>query len=139
MTNRSSTNSASRSVIAVVAGLAVVVILSTLTDMVMHATGIIPPGAMWDPWDNALALGYRCLFTVAGGYLTARLAPHARMAHAVALGLIGTAIGIAGVIATAGLNLGPRWYPIALAASGLPCTWLGGLLNARQAPQEGLS
>jgi hypothetical protein len=133
MTNPSSTRSGFRSVIAVVAGLAAVVLLSTLTDMVMHATNIIPPGEMWDPWDNALALAYRCLFTVVGGYLTARLAPSAPMAHAVALGLIGTAIGIAGVVATAGLNLGPRWYPIALAASGLPCTWLGGLLNARRA------
>jgi protein-S-isoprenylcysteine O-methyltransferase Ste14 len=139
MTNPSSTSSASRSVIAVAAGLTAVVILSTLTDMVMHATGIIPPGAMWDPWDNALALAYRCLFTVAGGYLTARLAPSAPMAHVLALGLIGTAIGIAGVFATAGLNLGPRWYPIAVAASGLPCTWLGGLLNARRARLGGLS
>jgi hypothetical protein len=120
-----------RSFIAVLAGLLIVVILSIATDEVMHATGIIPPGAMWNPWHNALALAYRSIFTVAGGYATARLAPRARMTHVVILALIGTAAGIAGVIATAGMNLGPRWYPIALAVTAFPLTWAGGWLYLR--------
>src|SRR5882757_3318260 len=53
-----------RSVLAVIAGLAVVIIASTVTDEIMHATGIIPRGAMWDPWHNALALAYRCVITI---------------------------------------------------------------------------
>jgi hypothetical protein len=121
-----------RSVLAVLAGLVTVVLLSVVTDEIMHATGIIPRGAMWNPWHNALALAYRCVFTVAGGYVTARLAPAKPMTLVVILGLIGTAAGIAGVIATAGMNLGPRWYPIAIAVTGFPCVWLGGWIALRK-------
>ena len=37
----------------------------------------------------------------------------------------------AGVIATWNLGLGPHWYPIALAVTGLPLCWLGGALAVR--------
>lgn len=39
-----------------------------------------------------------------------------------------------GTAATIPMNLGPAWYPIALALSGLPTAWLGGrLFLGRQA------
>ena len=97
-----------RSFGAVSAGLLAVVLLSTLTDEIMHATGLIPRGPMWSPAHNTLALGYRCV-----------------------IGAIGTALATLGVFATAGLNWGPRWYPIALAVSALPTCWLGGWLQRR--------
>ena len=118
-----------RSIGAVLAGLVAVVLLSTLTDEIMHATGIIPRGPMWNPAHNALAFGYRCVIGIVGGYLTARLAPRNAMTHVVILGAIGTALATLGVFATAGLNWGPRWYPIALAVSALPTCWLGGWLQ----------
>jgi hypothetical protein len=121
-----------RSFGSVLAGFITVVLLSTLTDEIMHATGIIPRGAMWNPWHNALALAYRCVATVAGGYVTARLAPRAPMRHAVILGVLGPMAGIAGVLATWDMNLGPRWYPIAIAVTGFPCVWLGGWLQQRK-------
>lgn len=120
-----------RSIGAVLAGFATVVILSIATDEIMHATGIIPRGAMWNPWHNLLALAYRCAATVAGGWVTARLAPRNPIRHAVILGFIGTAAGIAGVMATWDMGLGPRWYPIAVAVTGFPCCLLGGWLRAR--------
>jgi hypothetical protein len=119
-------------VVAVVAGLATVVILSTITDEVMHTTGIIPRGAMWNPWHNALALAYRCVIGVAGGYVTALIAPRAKMTCVFVLALIGAAAAIAGVVVTAGMNLGPRWYPIALAVTAFPTVWLGGWLYLRR-------
>jgi hypothetical protein len=121
-----------RSIGSVLAGFVIVVLFSTLTDEIMHATGIIPRGAMWNPWHNALALAYRCVFTVLAGYATARLAPRNPMRHAAILGFLGTMAGIAGVIATADLNLGPRWYPIALAVTAFPMCWLGGWLQSRR-------
>ena len=121
-----------RNILAVIAGLATVVILSTATDEVMHATGIIPRGAMWNPWHNALALAYRCVIGVAGGYVTALIAPRAKMTCVVVLALIGTAAAIAGVVVTAGMNLGPRWYPIALAVTAFPTVWLGGWVYLRR-------
>jgi hypothetical protein len=65
---------------------------------------------------------------VLGSYITARLAPHAPMKHALILGGIGFVLSLAGAIGASGMNLGPMWYPIALVITTLPCTWLGGYL-----------
>ena len=64
---------------AVAAGFIVTALASTAADAVMHAAGIFPsaPRLMSDPL-FALAAAYRALFTVAGGYVTARLAPRFR-------------------------------------------------------------
>ncbi|MDB5455557.1 MAG: hypothetical protein JWP92_1142 [Caulobacter sp.] len=123
-----------RSVTAVLAGFIVVVLLSIGVDAVLHAAKVYPPPGepMNDPALNLLALAYRSVFTVLGGYVTARLAPDTPARHAFILGVIGTAVGTAGVIATWNLDLGPRWYPIALAVTGLPLTWLGGLWRRAQ-------
>ena len=122
-----------RSALAVFAGLFTVVALSTATDAVFHALKVYPTHgeAMHDPGLNALALSYRLVFTVLGGLVCARLAPSRPLRHAFILGVIGTAIGTAAVVATWNMGLGPRWYPIALAATGLPLTWLGGYLRVR--------
>jgi len=121
-----------RSIGAVVAGVIVVVVLSNLVDLVMHATGIIPDGPMWSPWHNALALAYRCIIAVGAGWVTARIAARKPVGHAIALGIVGTALGVLGVVATWNLNYGPHWYPIALAITALPCCWLGGRIAVRQ-------
>jgi hypothetical protein len=120
-----------RSVLAVLAGLVTIFVTHLGTDQLLHTLQVFPPWdqPMHDPGLNALALSYRIVFSILGCYVTARLAPRAPMAHALVLGLIGTALSVAGVVATADMNLGPRWYPIALAASALPCAWLGGLLH----------
>lgn len=121
-----------RSLFAVIAGFAVVVFFSNATDELMHSADIIPRGPMWNPWHNLLALAYRSLFAVLGGYVTAWLAPRTRMRHVVILAVIGAFGGITGVMATWGLGYGPRWYPIALAVTAFPLVWLGGCLYVRQ-------
>jgi hypothetical protein len=63
--------------------------------------------------------------------VAARLAPRAPLHHAFILGVLGLAAGTAGVLATWNLDLAPRWYPIALAASGPPLCWLGGWLATK--------
>ena len=122
-----------RSVVAVITGFATVVVLSIATDAVLHALKVYPPPeqGLHDPLLNLLALAYRSVFTVAGGWVTARLAPRAPLRHALILGVLGLVAGTAGVIASWNLNLGPHWYPIALAASGLPLCWLGGVLATK--------
>jgi hypothetical protein len=113
---------------AVLAGLVLVAVLSLGTDQVLHDTGVYPPMGqpMMSPWLNALALGYRFVFTVAAGYLTARLAPGAPMRHVWVLAMIGLALATLGAIATVPLRLSPAWMPITLALTALPLTWLGG-------------
>ncbi len=125
-----------RSAGAVAAGFFTVAALSLGTDQVLHVLGVYPPWGqpMFEASLNALALAYRSVFTVAGMYLTAALAPRAPLRHALIGGAIGTIIATAGVVATAPMNLGPAWYPVALAVTALPLAWLGGALyHARHA------
>ena len=119
---------------AVAAGFLVTAVASTAADAVMHAAGIFPgaPRLMSDPL-FALAAAYRALFTVAGGYVTARLAPDRPMRHAWVLAGIGLVAGLAGVVAyyvAGGADLGPAWYAISIPAEAIPCVWLGGRLGA---------
>jgi hypothetical protein len=124
-----------RSVAAVVAGLLAIVILSTATDMVLHATGVYPPAGQ--PMDDALfllATAYRIVYGVAGCYIAARLAPDRPMQHALVLGVVGVVVSIAGAVATwnRGPAFGPKWYPLAVIAIALPCAWAGGRLRVMQ-------
>ena len=121
-----------RSAAAVFLGFISVAVLSLTTDQVLHVLNVYPPWGepMWDPGLNLLALSYRILYTVLGGYITARLAPRSPMRHVAAVGILGTIAGSAGAIAAIRLaDLGPNWYPIAIAVTGFPCVWLGGVLN----------
>jgi di/tricarboxylate transporter len=82
------------------------------------------------PWMLMLALIYRCIYAVAGGYITATLAPNKPMLHAIILGVIGIVASAFGAIAA--WNLSAHWYPIALVITALPCTWLGGKLKTKK-------
>lgn len=128
-----------RSIGAVLAGFLAVAVLSLGTDQVLHMLDVYPPWgqAMFEPSLNVLALSYRVAFTIAGGYLTAMLAPHWPMRHVWTLGFIGLFFGTMGVIATMPMKLGPAWYPIAIALTALPCTWLGGVLHRSQSQLDG--
>ena len=119
-----------RSVLAIVAGIVAVIVLSLGTDELLHVLNVYPPWSqrMSDPLFG-LATAYRLVFSVVGGYITARLAPRAPLRHALILGIVGLVPGVAGVmVAIAKPELGPLWYPIALAVTGLPCAWLGGTI-----------
>ncbi len=123
-------SSVGRSVAAVFLGFLAVVVLSLATDQLFHVLEVYPPWGepMWSPALNLLALTYRTIYTVFAGYLTARLAPHAPMRHVAILGVLGLIGGTAGVITALSIELGPTWYPIALAVTAFPSVWLGGRL-----------
>ena len=120
-----------RSTAAVIAAIVANVLLTTVTDQLFHLLGVYPPWGqpMFDPGDNALALGYRLVYGVLGGWLAARLAPHAPMRHALVYGAVGFVLSALGaVVAITSFDLGPDWYPLLLVATALPCAWLGGRL-----------
>ena len=75
-----------------------------------------------------LASSYRLALSIAGAYLTARLAPDRPMRHAWILGFVGVCLGTIGLVATWNLGLGPRWYPISLVVLAIPQCWAGGKL-----------
>ena len=127
MTSRSS--QPWRRAAAVLAGFLSLAALSLTTDEVLHILKVYPPwGPLRAPGLNALALSYRLVYGVVGGYVTARFAPYAPMHHAVILGLVGFTLSAVGAIVTIPLNLGPAWYPIALVLTALPTSAAGGVL-----------
>ena len=126
-----------KSIWAVVAGVLVTLVVTTVVDILLHVTGVFP--GMNQPLDDALALlatSYRIVIGIGAAWLTARLAPQKPMKHAMILGSVGVVLAIAGVVATWNLGLGPRWYPISLAVLALPQSWVGGWIYERQAANK---
>ena len=117
-----------RSILAVFAGFVVVVALSLGTDEIFHLLNVYPPWGvpMYAAGLNLLALAYRSAFTFLGGYITARLAPRSPMQHVVVGCGIGLVLGALGVVAATTADLGPIWYPVAVAVTGPIFNWLGG-------------
>ena len=121
-----------KSIWAVVAGVLTIIIVTTLVDILLHVAHVYPP--MDQPLTDALALlasVYRLVISVAGAYLTARLAPNRPMRHALILGYVGVGLGLLGAVATWNLGLGPHWYPVSLVVAAVPQCWLGGRLYER--------
>jgi peptidoglycan/LPS O-acetylase OafA/YrhL len=123
-----------RSVGAVLAGFVATAVLSLGADALMHATGVFPP------WGQTMSDGlyvwatvYRVVFTVFGGFVTARVAARTPMTHVVVLGVVGVIAATAGTLATwnQGPEFGPKWYPLLLVVTALPCVWIGGVLAGR--------
>jgi len=130
-----SSGTVGRSIGAVVAGIVVGVVLTTITDVVLHAVGVFPPwGQPVSEGPLMLATAYRIVFGVVGSYVVARLAPDRPMRHAIIAGFIGFVVSIAGAVVTwnKGPAFGPHWYPLALIVTALPCAWLGGWMRERQ-------
>jgi len=113
-----------RSIAALLIGMAAGIALTIATDLVLHALHVFPS------WDQrvpdgllALATAYRTVYSIAGSYVIARLAPYKPMQHALVAGAIGTIVSLAGAVATwnGGPAYEPHWYPIALVVLALPC------------------
>jgi hypothetical protein len=116
-----------KSIGAVAAGVLFIVVTSILVDVVLHVAGVYPP--MDQPINDRLALlamAYRLVLSVAGAWLTARLAPARPMQHALILGVVGLVLGLVGAVGTWNAGLGPRWYAIGLAVLAIPQCWAGG-------------
>ena len=120
-----------QSVLAVLAGWVAVVALSLGMDHLLQMLKVYPGWGQpsFDPGLNLLALSYRCLYAVLGSFIAAKLAPRHPMQHAMILGAIGFLLSLVGAAVAIQNRFGPAWYPLALAASALPCAWLGGILG----------
>ena len=118
-----------KSIGAVFAGLIFIVITHTATDAILKGAGVLPKDNFFVGTGLILiVIGYRAVFSFIGCYLTAKLAPHKPMKHALILGLIGLVSSLVGAIVAA--DLGPAWYGWTLAVISLPIAWLGGKLHS---------
>jgi peptidoglycan/LPS O-acetylase OafA/YrhL len=115
-----------RSIWAVVAGVLFIIVVTTIVDVLLHLAGVYGP--MEQPLDDTRALiatSYRIVISVAGGWLTARLAPQRPMKHAIILGVVGVVLGLIGAAVTWNRNMGPHWYGLALVVLAIPQCWAG--------------
>lgn len=122
-----------RSIVALFAGFAVGVVLSVGTDVGLHKLGLAP--ALNQVWSNHLLLfatAYRTVYSVTASYVVARLAPNRPMGHALVGGAVGFVLSTLGAVAAWNSNLGPHWYPVALAVIALPTAWIGGKMRLIQ-------
>jgi hypothetical protein len=122
-----------KSFLAVLAGLILVLVVTTLVDVVMFFLPVFPLPQNMTAIHWLIAVGYRFAIGIFGCWLAARLAPSRPMVHALALGAIGLALAIAGaaIMWNRGENAGPHWYAVTVAAIALPCAWIGGKLHSR--------
>ena len=119
-----------KSIWAVAAGFLAVFILSLGTDQILHMSGVYPAwGVIMSNGLFALATSYRIIYTILGGFITAKLAPSKPMKHVWILAGIGLVMSVLGVVAAMTTELGPLWYPIMLLVTSVPCVWLGGKLR----------
>jgi hypothetical protein len=130
-----------RSILSIVAGAVFIFVVTTLVDIVLYVNGIYPHTDQ--PLSAALvvlATSYRIIIGIMGAWLTAKLAPHKPMKHALILGCIGMALGVIGIAVSWGKEIGPTWYPIAVALLAIPQSWIGGrlfeILSARKSKQD---
>ena len=132
MSPASSQRQLGRSILAVIAGMALGIAVTLATDIVLRRLGVLPVIGQRVP-DRVLisVTGYRVVYGVLASYLIAYLAPYRPIAHAMVGGAFGFVASLAGAIATwnAGPAYGPHWYPVALIVLALPQSWLGGWLR----------
>ena len=130
-----SSPAAMRSVLALAAGFVVIAGLSSGVDALLWT---LFPDA-YDA-DRRLTSAPLLLLTqalvgacaVAGCTLAGRLAPGRPMHHALILGALGLAAGVAGSLAL--WSTAPVWYHVLGWALVLPCAWLGGRISERTRP-----
>lgn len=124
-----------KNTVAVICGFLAVAILSTLTDAALEAVGIFPSISYQMKYGMsasllALALLYRTLFAILGGYLTARVSSTKPMRNVLILAIIGTILGTLGTIANwSKTTPGTEWYPILLIPLSFFGVWFGGNLK----------
>jgi len=125
-----------RSVVSIVAGLVVIFVLSYAVDYALESAGVLARGAALPLYGSqglvAFILAYRILFSVAGCYVTARLAPRRPLQHALVLGAIGVVLSTGGALVGIQKHLGPAWYLWGLVTAALPAAWAGGRIAELQ-------
>lgn len=119
-----------RSLLAFVAAIAVASILSYGTDALLVAAGIMEANIATNSVGIiVLVVIYRTIYSVAGAFVLAKLAPSRPMTHAIALGVFGALGSLAAGFSMPGIA--SLWYAVALAVLALPSAWLGAKLAIR--------
>jgi len=126
-----------RSILAVLAGIAVGIVLSLGTDWSLRVIGLVPPHN--ERWPNQLLLFaavYRAIYGVIASYVIARLAPNRPMGHSLLAGALGMLVSTLGAAAAWNATVGQHWYEVALVLTALPTAWIGAKLRLMKFRRE---
>lgn len=122
-----------RSILALLAGIAVGIVLSIGTDWSLTRMGLAPPQSeRWPDQLLLLAATYRSIYGILAGYIIARLAPNRPMGHALLAGALGTVVSALGGIAAWNSTAGQHWYVVTLVLTALPTAWAGAKIRLMQ-------
>lgn len=125
--------------ISIIIGIVAVVSLTTLIDAAMYGLRIFPTlGNPLSDRQALVALGYRIVIGLLGGYLTARLSTRQPLKHSLILGTVGFVVGGLGALTLGDKAPGPVWYGVAVAVLALPQCWLGALIYLQLQKQRKL-
>lgn len=122
-----------RSILAVVTGFLLIALLSFGTDYAIRA-------AMPDLFNGegrttsltvlVLTIGYVGLYATIGCYLTARMAPHHPMRHALVLGALGLVFNVIGTWVA--WSTAPVWYHAVSLGLVMVWAWTGGRMREQE-------
>ncbi|MGA9997559.1 MAG: hypothetical protein WBP93_19240 [Pyrinomonadaceae bacterium] len=129
-----------RSILSIIAGFILICVLAFGADAVVRAVmpGLsISTGRVDSVPVLLFVIAYVFVFAVFGCYITARLAPHSPMKHALILGLLGLVFNIVGAIMM--WHTAPAWFHIVSLILVMPAAWLGGRLREAQLRQMQLA
>ncbi len=134
-----------RSVLAVLAGIAVLTVTSfaiemALNPLLMRAFPDSLPGPealSANPWVRALTFTYGWICVAAGGYITALVARRRPVTHAAVLGLIQAGLTILAMLSPVA-NHASRLQWIVIAILSIPAAIAGGVVYKGRKPNDGL-
>ncbi len=120
-----------RRLAAIAAGFFTIFVLTLATDGLLRGLGVFPTEGTMSDGLFALAAAHRLVASVAGAWLTARIAPDRPLRHALGLGVIGTVLGLIATLAhwNAGPEFCPKWCGLVLVVIAIPTAALGGFLG----------
>ncbi|MES2681486.1 MAG: hypothetical protein V4635_16435 [Bacteroidota bacterium] len=136
-----------KNISAVILGFSITLVLTRGTDILLENTGIFPTVEQQQKfgfnilWMNLVAISYRIVFTIAGGFITVKLSASKPIRNIMILGITGTMIAIAGNLVVSQIpemaDVLPLWFSIALVIIAYPSVWIGGrLANAYSQSQK---
>lgn len=130
-----------RSILSIIAGFILIGVLAFGADAVVRVAmpgwTLSPTGRVESAPVLLFITAYVFVFAVFGCYITAWLAPHSPMKHALILGLLGLLFNIVGTIMM--WHTAPAWFHIVNLILVMPASWLGGRLREAQLHQMTLA
>ncbi len=105
------------------------VLLTVVTDAALASICFLPVDVEpegYTFWVLFVALVYRTVFTVLGGFVIVKLAPHNPMKHVFVIAVVSLLLGIGAIFAE--WDMFVHWFLIAQAVLAFPSVWYGGKL-----------